>query len=57
MFIGQYSYGKETTMKIKYKKVNVRTVEGIKEAEKLKNEGWVIYSNDFNFIYFYKKGE
>jgi hypothetical protein len=44
-------------MKIKYKKVNVRTVEGIKEAEKLKNEGWVIYSNDFNFIYFYKKGE
>jgi len=41
-------------MKTRYKMVNTRTEKGLKEAEDLKENGWIIYSVGFYLIYFYK---
>jgi len=45
--------GGEKTM-IKYKTVDLRTPKGIKHAEQLKSQGWVIGAIGFHTIQFYK---
>jgi hypothetical protein len=40
---------------VKYKTVDMRTIEGIKKAEKLKENGWLIYSHSPDVIKFYKE--
>jgi len=42
-------------MKIQYKTINIGTLQGVKQAEKLKNKGWKIRNIGFNTIQFYKK--
>jgi len=42
-------------MKIRYKIVDTRTEKGLKQAEKLKNTGWIIASIGFWMIQFYKE--
>jgi len=42
-------------MKTKYKTINITSIKGIEEAEKLKNNNWVIYSSSLFTIKFYKK--
>ena len=39
---------------IKYKTVDLRTPKGIKHAEQLKSQGWVIGAIGFHTIQFYK---
>ena len=41
-------------MKIKYKRIDIRTLKGLKEAERLQEKGWVLYSNSIDVLYFYK---
>lgn len=40
--------------KIKYKSVNTSTLKGLKEAENLKNAGWLIGTVGFYTIQFYR---
>lgn len=42
-------------MKYEYKKINISTIEGIKQAEKLQAEGWIISSSGWDILNFYKK--
>lgn len=42
-------------MKLKYKKIDIRTISGIIEAEILKGEGWTLYSIGFYTLHFYKE--
>ena len=44
-------------MKVKYKRIDTWTLEGLKKAERLKAAGWVAYSAGFGVIDFYKKKE
>ena len=43
-------------MKTKYKTIDITSIKGIKEAEKLNHNNWVIYSSSPFTIKFYKKG-
>jgi len=40
--------------KIKYKTVDTRTLKGVKQAERLKANGWTVGSIGFSTIEFYK---
>lgn len=42
-------------MSTKYKKIRVVDLKGLKEAERLKSQGWIIYSIGLFSIHFYKK--
>lgn len=42
-------------MKTKYRNVDTTTIKGIKEAERLKALGWIIYSVGLFRIQFYKR--
>jgi len=42
-------------MKTQYKNVDTSTLAGLKQAEKLKASGWIIYSIGLFIIRFYKK--
>ena len=44
-------------MKIKYKTVDTSTLKGLEKAERLKNNGWTIFSVGLFIIKFYKQGE
>jgi len=41
-------------MKIKYRTVDLRTIKGFEEAEKLQSQGWEIYSVGLYTIFLYK---
>jgi hypothetical protein len=41
--------------KLEYRTINVRTLRGLKEAERLKAQGWTIGSVGFETIQFYKR--
>ncbi len=40
---------------IEYKNVDTTTVKGIKDAERLKANGWIVYSIGLFRIQFYRK--
>jgi hypothetical protein len=40
---------------VQYKRVYTDTIEGIEQAERLKSDGWIIYSVGLYIIDFYKK--
>ena len=42
-------------MKIKYKTINTRTINGLETAERLLADGWIIGSVGFWTIQFYKE--
>lgn len=41
-------------MRIEYKTVNIRTLKGLRKAERLKEKGWKIGSVGFETIQFYR---
>ena len=42
---------------MKYRTVDTSTLAGLKEAEKLKAAGWVIYRTGLFLVYFMKRGK
>ena len=44
-------------MKIKYKTIDTSTLKGLEKAERLKNNGWTIFSVGLFIIKFYKQGD
>jgi hypothetical protein len=43
-------------MKTEFKTVDTSTLAGLKEAERLKEEGWSIYRTGLFLVYFKRKG-
>ena len=41
-------------MKIKYKIIDLRTIKGFEEAERLQAQGWEVYSVGLYTIHLYK---
>lgn len=39
-------------MKFEYQRINIESIKGIKQAEKLQSSGWKIIQSGFTFILF-----
>lgn len=44
-------------MKVKYKTISLRSIEGIKQAERLLVKGWIIYSSSIDTVCLYKEAK